>query len=112
MIWSTTDPQRLPPRVREACRDGTNQLVLSVVSINGCPAGFLRARRCSSSRRGLPTPGAVGLPAAGATESPGTFATVSEVATRHVVSVVKDGAAVPASSAAAGLPGLAAELLL
>ncbi len=32
-IWSTTDPERLPPRVREACRDGTNELVLSVVSI-------------------------------------------------------------------------------
>ncbi len=32
-IWSTTDLQRLPSRVREACLDGTNDLVLSVVSI-------------------------------------------------------------------------------
>ncbi len=32
-IWSTTDPQRLSSRVQEACRDGTNQLILSVVSI-------------------------------------------------------------------------------
>ena len=32
-IWSSTDPQRLPSRVREACRDATNELLLSVVSI-------------------------------------------------------------------------------
>ncbi len=33
-IWSTNDPERLPSRVREACGDGTNQLILSVVSIH------------------------------------------------------------------------------
>lgn len=32
-IWSTTAPERLPSQVREACRDSTNDLVLSVVSI-------------------------------------------------------------------------------
>ena len=33
-IWSTNAPERLPSRVREACRDGTNELILSVANIH------------------------------------------------------------------------------
>lgn len=32
-LWSVSEPERLPPRVREACEDLRNEVLLSVVSI-------------------------------------------------------------------------------